>query len=151
MDIVPFEFKHLADIDPPVMDAEQLERFTREYVIPGTAFSGVEAGRVLGCAGIVIRGSAGVAWAVLSDSLRKRPMVLHRAVKRGMRKIIEENGLKRLEASCIEGFESAARWLERLGFESNGVECRRKEKYERFDYVLGTSLDSYHHRRENLL
>ncbi len=136
MDIIPFEFKHLADIAPPVMEPWQLERFATAHTLPGPAFSGIEVGRVLGCAGIVILGSSGIAWACLSDSLRKRPMVLHRAVKRGIEKIIEEHGLKRLEASCIEDFESAAHWLKRLGFKSYGTKYSNGKSYKRFNYAI---------------
>ena len=116
MKIVPFEPAHLAEIDPPVMTPDELRVFTKLYRPLWPAFTGVEAGKAAICAGFVINGKTGQVWAVLSDSIRGKPFALHRAVKCGMERIIEQRGLGRLEATCHARFPAAQRWLERLDF-----------------------------------
>ena len=118
MRIVSFELAHLARTDPPALSAGEVATFGALCrTPPGPAFSAVDdAGRVLGCAGVVIAGEVGYAWAFLSEDLRDRPMVLHRAVKRGLRKIEADYQLTGLRAAADEKFLPARRWLERLGF-----------------------------------
>lgn len=116
MEIVPFEPRHLLDIEPPVITQDELRVIEKSYRQLGPAFTGVEAGRAIGCAGVVIDGKNGRVWAVLSDSIRGKPFALHRAVKSGLELIVEQHGIERLEATCLAQFVTAQRWLERLGF-----------------------------------
>lgn len=116
MEIVPFEPEHLAQIDPPAMTAWQVRRFAETYESGGPAFTGIEGGVVLGCAGVVVEEGVGRAWACFSDAIRERPMVLHRAIVRGLRAVEQTHNPSHIETTVYERFPRARQWLERLGF-----------------------------------
>lgn len=116
MELVSFEPEHLLDIDPPVMNPEEMRFFAACYESQGPAYTGLEDRTVIGCAGVAIDGKTGRVWAVLSDRIRNKPFALHRAVRREMEKIIEQHELECLEATCHAQFMTAQKWLERLGF-----------------------------------
>jgi hypothetical protein len=113
---VTFEPAHLADLDPPVFDRQQMQRFAVGYRATGPAFTLMEAGRALGCGGLLISGGEGRAWAFLSDSLRRRPLLLHRTVKRVLPALVEHYDLQAVSAEAHVDYAAARRWLERLGF-----------------------------------
>ena len=114
--IVPFEPSHLADIYPPVMTAEQLRKFKAAYRPQGPAYTCMDGDVALGCAGLVIKDGVGHAWAVLSDAIRRRPQLLHRAVLKGMDDALRDYDLTRMEATVHSKFRKAQSWLRRLGF-----------------------------------
>ena len=114
--IVPFEPAHLADLDPPVFGQTLMQRFATAYRPAGPAFSLVEGGRAIGSGGLLIENGEGRAWAFLSDSLRRRPVLLHRTVKRALPALIEHYGLRAVSAEAHADFAGARRWLDRLGF-----------------------------------
>ncbi|MGF1631976.1 MAG: hypothetical protein ACFCUT_21070 [Kiloniellaceae bacterium] len=114
--IVAFEPTHLADLDPPVFGQEQMQRFAAAYRPAGPAFSLVEKGRAIGSGGLLVEGGEGRAWAFLSDSLRQRPVLLHRTVKRALPALIKHYELQEVSAEAHADFAAAHRWLDRLGF-----------------------------------
>ena len=116
MEIVPFKPEHLAGIRPRVMTAKHLEKFIASYRSRGPAFTCLDGDVVLGCSGVVVEGDEGHAWSVLSDAIRKRPHLLHRAVLKGLREVLETHDLKRLWAAVHWKFTKGQQWLERLGF-----------------------------------
>lgn len=121
--IVPFEIGHLARIEPPVLSVRQVREASLPASVAGPAFSAIdERGAVIGCAGLVIDGEAGVAWAVLTDEVRSRPLFLHRNVKRGLAAIVKRYGLARVEATARADWAGARSWLRRLGFRPSGIE-----------------------------
>lgn len=137
MDIIPFDPRHLARLDPPSLSGGEAAILSARALPLGPAFTGIEDGRVLGCAGVIVRGRTGHAWASLSDEIRRRPVLLHRAVARGLETIIAEAGLEQVEATCHVKFQRAQRWLERLGFRRVGV-C---------PFYLGTTETYYRYVR----
>ena len=114
--VVPFAPAHLADLDPPVFCAAQLRRFAAAYRHAGPAFTLAEQGRALGCGGLLVDGGQGRAWAFLSEALRRRPMLLHRTVKRALPALIGHFDLTSVTAEAHRDFSAARLWLERLGF-----------------------------------
>ncbi|GAB4375580.1 MAG: hypothetical protein Kow00114_38820 [Kiloniellaceae bacterium] len=114
--IVPFEPWHLADLEPPVFDRLQMQRFAAAYRRSGPAFTLMEQGRALGCGGLTIAGREAQAWGFFSDRLRQRPMLLHRTVKRALPALVAHYGLCAVTANAHARFIAARRWLERLGF-----------------------------------
>ncbi|MEQ9606213.1 MAG: hypothetical protein RLN99_00945 [Kiloniellaceae bacterium] len=111
-----FEPAHLADLDPPVFDRRQMQRFAAGYRPAGPAFSLIEEGRALGCAGIMIEGDRGRAWAFLSDALRQRRHLLHRTAMRSLPVLLEHYAIRCVTAEAHADFAAARQWLERLGF-----------------------------------
>jgi hypothetical protein len=134
--ILPFVPAHLADLDPPVFDPGQMRRFAAAYRPAGPAFTLMEGARVLGCGGLIIEGEEGRAWTFLSDALRRRPLLLHRTVKRALPALAEHYELQDVTAEAHADFAAARRWLERLGF-------RHEETLPRF---AGTTEDYARYR-----
>lgn len=135
MRVVNFEPAHLAGMEPPVFDAAQLQRFAAAYRAAGPAFSLVESGGVLGCGGLVIEGREGRAWAFLSERLRRRPMLLHRTVRRALPALAEHYDLETVSAEAHADFTAARDWLERLGFHFEQIVPRcggTTENYARY-------------------
>lgn len=119
--VVPFKPMHLADIDPPVLDRGQVQRFAAAYYPRGPAFTLLEDGRALGCGGLMLDGNRASAWAFLSDALRRRPQLLHRTVSRALPALMDHYELKSVTAETHIDFAAARRWLERLGFRYEGM------------------------------
>lgn len=119
----PFRLADLARLDPPALTAAQLDGLRGLPLPPGRAYTledagAGEAGRVLGCAGVLAPpgGRVGRAWAILGEELRRRPLVLHRRVLRLLPRIAVELGLDRIEARVRADFPAGRAWLGRLGF-----------------------------------
>ncbi len=110
MKLVAFEPAHLRQLDPGT--ANLMPR-------PGVAFSLLDADRVLGCAGLVPMAGHAEAWALISDELRARPMILHRLVVRALR-MLDDRWPTPLLAVVQTESRTARNWLERLGFRRNG-------------------------------
>ena len=58
----------------------------------------------------------GILWAVLSADAGRHMLFLHRGVKR----FLDMQHVRRLEATCEEGFGAGCKWLDLLGFEFEG-------------------------------
>lgn len=125
--IIPFSVAHALDLEisgrfpktggDSKQHAEHL--FSRSK---GLAFSAVEEGEVIGCAGIVkLWEGVGEAWTMLSSEIRKRPFFLHRQVKRGLQDFAVLAGFHRVELFVVSGFEAGNRWAISLGFQLEGV------------------------------
>ena len=132
---VPFEPVHLADIDPPVLDGGQTQRFAAAYYPRGPAFTLIENGAALGCGGLMLDGGRASAWAFLSDALRRRPHLLHRTVSRALPALMEHYALKSVTAEAHVDFAAARSWLLRLGFRFEEITPRfagTTEDYARY-------------------
>ena len=127
LQIVPYEPAHYLMIAPavyPWLDtpghpaASKIAMAYRE----GPAYSGLLDGALLGSAGVLIpwRG-LGVAWAVISPLGRQHPVMVHRTVVRALRRIIDEHGLRRVEATVLADTALHARWVEAMGFEREAI------------------------------
>ena len=128
MQIVPNKPAHLLRVVPQGAQhgvSGELDRETaKSLAYDGLAFTAVECGRVIGCAGIVPMWSGvGQAWAVLSDVALAHPIALTRAVERALARIEAEQGFRRVQASVAENHTDGRRWLAWLGFELEGMMC----------------------------
>lgn len=106
----------------PWLDAEQAAwTFTQS----GPAFSGHVDGRLAVVAGVAMESpGVGNAWAILTDTGRRHPMFVHRAVVRGIRAIIADYRMTRVTARCVREFYAARRWVHVLGFTKEGTQRR---------------------------
>lgn len=128
MEIVPFEPRHLRRVRPQPAQAELalyqdwLADRLDPYALRGCAFTGLVAGRVVGCAGVrPLWPGVGEAWAVFSAEALMRPTALFRAALRGVAKIEDAQGLRRIQATCHADHEAGARFLRALGFRREGL------------------------------
>ncbi|MHA1563690.1 MAG: hypothetical protein ACTSX7_00135 [Alphaproteobacteria bacterium] len=106
---------------------------------PGIAFTLLDGERVLGCAGLVPMGGHAEAWAMVSDALRARPMMLHRLVIRALR-MQDLHWPKRLLAIARIDSRTSQKWLERLGFTPIGDDADWAF-YERVSETTGSVED----------
>lgn len=119
-EVVPFEPRHLGDIDPPVMTRAQLRTFAVAHRPTGPAYSVLRRGRAVLCGGVRIDGDVGHAWIVLSDEARRHPVFVDRLARRTLARAQEETGIAHFEASVHRDLVRGQRWLERLGFRPVG-------------------------------
>jgi len=130
--IAPFAPHHLAAIVPGPFDAAAAEGLDLRALAAaradiGPAWSALardETGwdRAIGCAGIVpLWPGVGAAWLFGGAELRRRPLLLHRAVARGLPLAMAGLGLHRLQISVHAGFAAGRVWAERLGFACEGA------------------------------
>lgn len=122
-EIIPFEVEHLEAIQPRSFEGSELgsledwrER-AKLYKRAGPAFTGVIDGQIMGSCGLIILWP-GVAegWMVSTNLVAKLPLTFHRAVTRGMDRLIKENGLRRIQVAIHADHKKSRNWITRLGF-----------------------------------
>lgn len=88
----------------------------------GPAWTMLLNGRVIGCAGLAMAWPGRAqAWCVLAPDIPKMAWLgIHRVVAARLAQT-PALGLRRIEADALYGFPPAARWLEMLGFEREGL------------------------------
>ena len=122
MTVVPFQPFHLEILATQGVQAAQISHVPASYAKferpPGPCVTAFNGDRVILCGGIVTTPECwiGQAWAVLSKDAGKHMIWINRAVKRFM----EMQDLKRIEATVDEGFFAGCRWARILGFEYEG-------------------------------
>lgn len=84
----------------------------------GPAVTAVAHGQVIGCAGVVEQGFGnGTLWGFISQDAGPHFLRLHRIGER----LLRLNPLRRIESSTEVDFVQGCRWLELLGFQSEGI------------------------------
>lgn len=84
---------------------------------PGIALTAMCGDHVVLCGGIIpARPTVGILWALLSADAGRHMLWLHRATLR----VLDLQRWVRIEADVEEGFPAGCRWLELLGFKSEG-------------------------------
>lgn len=126
MKIVPFAPPHLRAVAPQCAQsgtASYADAFDVGAIDrPGLAFTSLQDGVVLGCAGVMpLWPGVGQGWAVFSEALLAQPIGLTRATQRALARISDELRLRRVQATVLDGHDAGARWLAFLGFELEGL------------------------------
>lgn len=87
------------------------------YYAASPAFTARLDGALLACAGISVHWQGlGTAWAIVTPLGCRHALRVHRAVVRGLRQIIADQGLRRVQAEVDADHRPARRWVEALGF-----------------------------------
>lgn len=124
IDLAPFEPADLAEIQLQPQQAAEMEGMGGWQALgaavmqAGPAWTARHCGRIVGCGGVGVmwRGRA-EAWAFVAGGVPRQIWpALHRVVMRTLRTTEQELGLRRIEASCADGWPPGRRWLEMLGF-----------------------------------
>ena len=121
MNVIPFEPKHVREMKMQSHQMRLVSQMAFEYIEVlgglGPAFSGEVDGRIIACAGIATQfAGMGTMWAILAQDSGPYFVRLHRCGKR----LMESLGLRRIEATTEADFAPGCRWLEMLGFQSEG-------------------------------
>lgn len=117
IEIVKFNKDHIKLINIQPSQKQFLEDMTaaeKLYMEASEfAFSAIENGVVIGCAGIVeLWPGRGHAWSLLGDNLGSKFVAIHRAVSRA----IKLAGYRRVEMDIDANDPAAIKWAELLGF-----------------------------------
>lgn len=120
MKLEPFEQRHMETFSA---GAEERLAFGNDFRVSdkfvGKAIVLVDGVKTLGIASITVDcGGNATASVVLSDELRSKPMLLHRLVKKGLKKVIDHYRFNSLNINVRDGDIVSLRWAERLGFKS---------------------------------
>jgi len=118
--VIPFRAKHLAEIEPRVTG--EMITLGQLAECSGSAYTAVLCGDPIGAAGIaVVRPGMGEAWSLFSPLIKRFPLALHKAASRLIPEVTKRHNLRRVCAMVDEGDAVAVRWIERLGFEREGL------------------------------
>ena len=124
MIIVPFVPDHLRKL---LMQPSQLEiqpmlqnnEYARSLQIAGPAFTGMDDDyNVICCLGVVKQWeNRGLAWGLIGDKAPDHFVAIHRAVRR----FLDLQDIKRIEAAVMTEFPEGHRWIKMLGFKYEGT------------------------------
>lgn len=88
----------------------------------GITFTLLDDTKVIGVVGIsCLWPGVGEAWTLLSEDVRKYPILFHKLIFNGLRFYMKELKLHRLQASVVSDFCTGGKWLSKLGFTKEGT------------------------------
>jgi len=122
--IIPFKPEHLMEFDSAIFEFfPDLEKRGRLYSENGPAYSAVINGKIWGCAGVILLWpGVGEAWAIsILNAPQTFPIFFHKAVIQMLNRIIKLHELHRVQAAVRCDWEQAQKWIERIGFEREGL------------------------------
>lgn len=125
MDLKPFQpwhFEYLNGVDPDGMEHDVARLYASNYANYGYAFTVIDGGEIVGCAGVVVmwKGVAEV-WALFSKQAKlANPWFLHRKSKLILDNILRDHEFHRVQAIVNLTDEQALQWIYALGFD---LEC----------------------------
>lgn len=130
VEVVPFEPKHILDFkNRDTGDYDDWRLFL--YMGAGTAFTLLEDGRAIGCAGVVVVPSAkrGLAWAVFGDRVPRYGIMVTRTVRRALKDLSRLHGLENIEMTVYTNTDKEINrrnreWARALGFHEIGTMTR---------------------------
>ena len=97
-----------------------------ENLANGVAFTGIVDGELITCGGIMkVWEGVGEAWIVSASSVDHYPFTFAKIVVRGLRDIIKELKLERVQTTVDSKYLVSQKWLEWMGFVNEG----RMRKY----------------------
>lgn len=119
--LVPYKAEHLLMLAFRDSDRADASRHAFRHETDGIAFTAIYDDKLYGCAGIVIEGHIGVAWAVLTTELMTQfPIWTTRIVRTVIRQAVKIYKLQRVEMAALS---NRVDWGVALGFtrEQNGI------------------------------
>lgn len=119
--LIPYKAVHLLGL----VNRNQYDEFNYDdalYKEASPAFTAVADGKIIACAGVMLMwAGVGHAWVALSADSSRYGVWITRTIRKVMRDIIRGCALHRVEAVVYEKQKEDQKWIERLGFESEGV------------------------------
>lgn len=119
--MIPFRAEHLigfSNRDTAVREEIRLAIWKEQA---GPAYTALAGDTILGCAGVILlhRG-VGAIWMTLSEAIAAYTIWFHRTCRRVLADVMRAYSLHRLEANALAENERNQRWLEAMGFRSEG-------------------------------
>ena len=147
MIVVDYEPGHADDILQSKMNdergrpSEEFGRFTPTLAVPDMSFTALENGHVIAAAGIYkLWSGVGEAWLLASDRIYNNRVGVARAVRLGMKNIINEQGLWRVQTAMRSDWPLLERWATFLGMKHEGSMPKfgvDQSDWERWAWVNG--------------
>lgn len=125
--VIDFKPEHFGQFILRGYDRSPIEVFPdlkirAEQLNGSPAYTGLVNGEIIGCAGVQIQWpGVGEAWMMVSTLIEKYPLFVHRSVKKALIEIQEQYQLQRIQTTVLADFETAHKWVERLGFQCEGI------------------------------
>jgi RimJ/RimL family protein N-acetyltransferase len=126
IEFIPFRPEHLAALRLQAAQAYLQPLLARRDYGAALAgpdtWTGIVAGRVIGCAGVLPQwpGRA-IAWALLTRELTSRHFLRVHYKVMGVLDEAQRRGSRRIETSVDAGFDAGHRWARALGFRPEGL------------------------------
>lgn len=123
---VPFKAEHLDLFDGKIGEEWLLADFdikqlVSEFARRGSMFSFFADGKLFAIAGLMgMWRGVGEVWAAFAPGGERHIKIVHRTAKEVIEAALN-NGFWRIQTNAIAGFDKGIRWIERLGFVSEGV------------------------------
>lgn len=122
IEVIPFEPEHLAMIDFQPSQVGLMEVVDDDYAASlkasGPCYTGMKGDKVVVCAGISIMwDNRAIGWVKMSKDAGRDLVFIHRAVQN----IIDNAGMRRVEAYVDSTFEEGKRWVKMLGMSYEGT------------------------------
>ena len=146
MRIVPFQAEHGFALVAGQLNNDKnrpspnFGNFIPELVQQDMAFTGIENGHLIVVSGVyVLWSGVGEGWFLASKKIEDHKVAAIRAVKKGLKKIITDNGLHRVQAAVRSDWKDANRLARYLGMQHEGTMRQygiEKEDFERWAWVL---------------
>ena len=115
--VIPFHVEHYLEATQGMPVFGDPREHGRVFEQAGPAWTGLVNDHVAAVAGIIIlHPGLGEAWAVVTPLGRQHIRFVHRAVREGLRAIIQEHQLIRVQAKVIPDFFPGRLWAAHLGF-----------------------------------
>lgn len=126
IEIIPFKSEHLEKFDGKLGEEWitahfDIGKLLSEFSKHGAMFTVFVDGRVVAIAGLMgLWKGVGEVWAAFAPGGERYMKTIHRKSKEVIAEALN-NGFWRIQTNVIAGFDKGIRWVERLGFKSEGV------------------------------
>ena len=122
MQIVPFEMKHLRDIEVRKWDRTLVASVDpRPMIAAGPAFSLITKDKVIGIGGVALLWEGvGEAWIISSPLFPKCPLAVTKAARNVLGLVEKGRKLHRIQAVVLEDHPTGHKWVKSLGFKEEG-------------------------------
>ena len=122
MNVLPFDPEHVRAMVVQERQIAVVSHVTPEYLAAlkqaGPAVTVEADGEPICCGGVATTGfGMGMLWAFVSAQAAHRLVRIDRVARR----LLEVADLRRIEATTEQDFRQGCRWLELLGFQSEGI------------------------------
>lgn len=122
MELIKFHPDHIRKMAEENPDYEILLRIVDYSNLNGLSYTLISNEGIIGSGGVdLIMPGVGEAWTVLGKIFYKYRFSAHKVVLQSLKDAERQYNLRRIQASCVKGFEKAEKWLKALGFEYEGV------------------------------
>jgi len=127
LNVIPYEDFHALEIKVRDMDeakrkSQEWRKWAMDNALQGPSYTIRDGNHILSCCGVrVLWPGVGEAWLIFSPEIEKHTLEATKIIRTYLAKIIADCELRRVQAFATVNSPKAARYLEVLGFQREGV------------------------------